>query len=81
MTSWLSGGGSGAGTWYALTPIAQYNATVTQLVSGNGIDSQGYSTLNILGLGTNGHIELITYQNHNNTWIAGGDLSTTSITE
>ena len=81
MTSWLSGGGSGAGTWYALTPIAQYNATVTQLVSGKGIDSHGYTTLNILGLGTNGHIELITYQNHNNTWIAGGDLSTTSITE
>jgi hypothetical protein len=81
MTSWLSGGGSGAGTWYALTPIAQYNVPVTQLVSGNGIDSHGYGTLNILGLGTNGHIELITFQNHNNTWIAGGDLTTTSITE
>ncbi len=59
---------SGAWSTYGTMPL--YNVAVTGLIAGGA-----GSGLYILGLGTNNHIELITWQNNSGAWFQGEDLT------
>jgi hypothetical protein len=70
MTSYQNGNGS----WSAIAPgsIAIYAAPITQAVAGNGNLN---ADLQIVGLGTNGHIELLNWLAYQGSWHAGTDLT------
>jgi hypothetical protein len=62
---------SGNGSWNAFGSIPTYSTACTQIVS---TPSPGGS-LDIIGLATNSHIVLITYQSSGGSWFAGADLT------
>ena len=71
MTSYQNGNGS----WSSIAPgsIAISTAPISQAVAGNGNIN---ADLQLLGLGTNGHIELLAWLAYLGSWYAGTDLTT-----
>jgi len=66
MVAWQNSSG-----WHAFGSIPTYNVACSQMIP--SYDSHGL--LNIIGLATNSHIVLVTWQNASGTWTAGTDLT------
>jgi hypothetical protein len=67
----------GSGTWHSVGSIPTYNAQIKNLVMGNG----NGGNIQVIGLGYDGDIELIAWQNNGTgTWTAGQDLTLTATT-